>query len=652
MHLQTCLVGAGPRGLSVLERLIANAEEFLPPGARLRIHVVDPQPGSGRVWRPDQPSELLMNTVAAQVTLFTDESVRMNGPVVPGPSLYEWATDPAHHSPEEFANSCGLGPNSYPTRALYGRYLKWVLHTVIGRSSPRVSICLHRQRAVRLDDDPHGRQVVHLDDATVLRAMDAVILAQGHLPATPTPQERRLAEFADRHRLSYVLPGNPADSDLTGIGAGEPTLLRGLGLNFFDYLALLTVGRGGFFEHAGDTLLYHRSGREPLLFAGSRRGVPYHARGENEKGAYGRHLPVVLTPAMISRLRRRGEQRSGLSFRRDVWPLVAQEVETVYYVALLRSRHAPEAAAELLAVSSAGPWTPRRRDRLLDNLGVETRHRWNWERIARPCGDRRFTSSAEFNAWLLAHLHVDVTEANLGNVANPYKAALDVLRDLRNEVRLLVDHGGLSGSSYQDDLRDWYTPLNAYLSIGPPVSRIQETIALIEAGILTIIGPDADFDADPVTGRFIGGSPRVGGSRISASALIEARLPETDLARTEDPLLTWLRDTGQCAGYVVDDPRRPCRTGGIAVTPRPYRMIDVAGKVHPRRFAYSIPTEGVHWVTAAGVRPGVDSVILGDADSIARAVLALAEPIAGGDPASTSSMERCRTVGSGLDNIT
>jgi hypothetical protein len=37
-----------------------------------------------------------------------------------------------------------------------------------------------------------------------------------------------------------------------------------------------------------------------------------------------------------------------------------------------------------------------------------------------------------------------------------------------------------------------------------------------------------------------------------------------------------------------------------------------------------VPTETVHWVTAAGIRPGVDSVILSDADAIARASYAVA----------------------------
>ena len=76
-----------------------------------------------------------------------------------------------------------------------------------------------------------------------------------------------------------------------------------------------------------------------------------------------------------------------------------------------------------------------------------------------------------------------------GNVGGPVKAALDVLRDLRNEVRLIVDHGGLDGVSRRAHLDRWYTPLNAFLSIGPPRRRIEEMAALIEAGVLEILGP-------------------------------------------------------------------------------------------------------------------------------------------------------------------
>ena len=39
---------------------------------------------------------------------------------------------------------------------------------------------------------------------------------------------------------------------------------------------------------------------------------------------------------------------------------------------------------------------------------------------------------------------------------------------------------------------------------------------------------------------------------------------------------------------------------------------------------YTATARWLHWVTAAGIRPGVDSVILGDADAIARSCLQVA----------------------------
>src|SRR5262249_17831615 len=129
------LVGAGPRGTSVLERLCASAPELLPPGVRLTVHVVDPAPpGPGRVWRTAQSPELLMTTVAGQVTLFTDDSVDCSGPIRRGPSLHEWAAGE-------------VGPDDYPTRAHYGRYLEWVFAHLVERAPQAVRVEAHRARA-------------------------------------------------------------------------------------------------------------------------------------------------------------------------------------------------------------------------------------------------------------------------------------------------------------------------------------------------------------------------------------------------------------------------------------------------------------------------------------------------------------------------
>ncbi|MFJ8779285.1 FAD/NAD(P)-binding protein [Streptomyces sp. NPDC102476] len=681
------MVGAGPRGTSVLERLCASAPELLPPGAHLTVHVIDPSPpGPGRVWRPTQSPDLLMNTVASQVTLFTDESVDCAGPIRPGPSLHEWACgrwgakeeagcgaeeeprrddgpetgagragfdgmldpgpaelggtpDPGpaepHGSPHAGRARTGgapdlghvpwsggdsgvgagstpgdlLGPDDYPSRVQYGRYLEWVFARTVRQAPGAVRVEVHAARAVRVDDAVDGRQTVTLDDGTVLCGLSAVVLAQGHLAVVADAPRRGHSAHAERHGLHHVPPANPADVDLSRIRPHEPVLLRGLGLNFFDHMALLTTGRGGRFVRS-DTgaLRYLPSGNEPRLYAGSRRGIPYQARGDNAKGPYGRHLPLVLTDETIARFRKRADSGEAPDFLTEIWPLVAKEVETVYYEALVDNR---EFRGRFLATDHRGPEEAA----VLDEFGVPHADRWSWDRISRPYTGQTFTDPGSWRHWLLDHLRQDAAQAALGNVAGPLKAALDVLRDLRNELRQIVDHGGLSGPSRRDHLDRWYTPLNAFLSIGPPRRRIEELTALIEAGTVEVLGPRLEVrEAD---GTWVARSPEVPGSAVHVTTLIEARLPEPDLRRTADELLARMLKTGQCRPHTVDG----YETGGLDVTRRPYHLIDRQGQSHTRRFAFGVPTEGVHWVTAAGARPGVDSVTLSDADAVARAVL-------------------------------
>ncbi|MFD2469974.1 FAD/NAD(P)-binding protein [Amycolatopsis silviterrae] len=636
--LVICVVGAGPRGVSVVERVCANAA--LAPGAPVVVHLVDAVcDGGGRVWRTAQPGELLMNTVASQVTMFTDDSVDCRGPVVTGPSLYDWARvvmvmDGLDEYPETVhAEARRLTPDSYPSRSFYGHYVGWVLRRVVSTAPARVSVVSHRRVAVALDDNVDGTQVVTLDDGTRLGDVDVVVLAQGHVGMEPAEPERALLRFAGERGLRYFPPGNPADVDLSRIRAGESVALRGMGLNFFDYLALLTVGRGGTFRRASGRLKYRPSGREPLMYAGSRRGIPYHARGENQKGASGRHEPMFLTPEVIRWFRSRVADGKPLRFRRDLWPLITREVQLAYHRTLLTERDGAAAgdafARDYVALAELDV-DGLSESALLDRYRVAPVHRWNWDRVTRPWGPRFFRDHDEYLRWLLGYLAEDVAQAKLGNVRGPLKAAVDVLRDLRNEIRLVVDHGGLSGSSYRDELEQWYNPLNAFLSIGPPVRRIEEMIALIEAGVLRVLPPGMVAGPAPSGRKFRVGATSLPGTHYDVTTLVEARLPENDIARTTDPLLRYLVSTGQGRGYRIPEgdhtPAVAYETGGLMVTPRPYRLVDVTGRAHPKRFAFGVPTETVHWLTAAGIRPGVNSVILGDADAIARAALAMDQP--------------------------
>src|SRR5690606_9715411 len=121
------IIGAGPRGTSILERLGAHLFAGQTPDyARhdrptLDVHIIDDAPaGPGRIWRTDQPRDLCMNTLAHAVTLFTEPGATIAGPVREGPTLYEWGVlirsgsgmagfGPAPGAPEMCGEESALG---------------------------------------------------------------------------------------------------------------------------------------------------------------------------------------------------------------------------------------------------------------------------------------------------------------------------------------------------------------------------------------------------------------------------------------------------------------------------------------------------------------------------------------------------------------
>lgn len=688
------IVGAGPRGTSSLERLCASACDILGEDGELTIHVIDPYPpGPGKVWRTDQPPRLLMNTITSQVSLFTDESVKCKGPILPGPSLHEWAK-----------GECWLnwGPDDYATRFAHGRYLEWVFDEVCKRAADdetmkkKITISKHRTSATKLEGTPgapgDGKQTLTLEDGDVLTGLSAVILAQGHLPVGHVGDEADLAEFAAANGLRYFPPNNPADSCIDDIASGEAVLLRGLGLDFFDYLTLLTSRQGGRFEPTGyGGFAYRRSGKEPKIYAGSRRGIPYHARGDNAKGVSTRHKPLFLTPEAILEFNERAKSGNYPNFQIEIWPLISDEVKVVYYETLLRSKRgnvpngfhksllktlgrdddttgaellqnddtklAEQVKKEVEQVKKEAEQLKIRAEqfkkvavrvkqkqhrkkierlekeaeqlkkeaeqlkkeaKLLQKYNIDQESVWSWKRLEKPQGDRTFATMKEWNEWLLGYLQQDVKDAKAGNVKGPLMAALDVMRDIRNEVRLIVDHHGVEGASYRDDLVGRYTRHNSFLSIGPPRRRVEEMIALMEAGVLQILGPKLTVRRGD--GVWFAESPEIPNCSVPVQTIIDARIPLPNLRITKDKLLKHLLEKGQCRPHKIDD----YETGAIDITPSPYNIIGADGKGHPRRFAIGVPTEGVHWVTTAGVRPCVNSVNLTDTDAVARAALSCA----------------------------
>lgn len=626
MTVRICIVGAGPRGTVALERICANAPA-LTPGIPVEVNVVDPYPpGSGRVWNPGQPRDLLMNTVASDVTVFTDSTVRCDGPLSPGPTQFQWARMVADGrmpgaSREARAEAATMQPWSYASRAFQGEYLNWSFRHIVGRAPAQVTVRVHQARAVAVGDLADGRQEVRLESGTPPLLADAVILAQGHYDVSPGRREQEMTDFARRHGLRYVPPSSPAEASLDGIRAGEPVIMRGLGLSFYDYMILLTEGRGGRFIREDDRLRYLPSGSEPVLHAGSGRGMPYQARAETRQEVVPRYRPDFLTATEITRLRA-GAGSGCTDFLRHLLPLLSKEVAWVYYQVLLAETE-PQRLARLLAEFPGYQWGSAAMEKLLADLVPDAARRWNWEALDRPADDRQFASPAAFRAWLTEQVREDLRQARLGPRRSAAKAASAAMRDLRDEIRQVVSHRGISGSSYRDHVDGWFSGLNNYLSSGPPASRIEQLLALVDAGIVEPVGPGMAVTADERAGAFMATSARVAGARVLASALVDARLPATDIRRAADPLLASMRASGQCRAHVIPNAGGDAgyETGGLDVTETTFQVIDANGSGHPARFSYGPPTESVEWVTAIGARPHVNSRTLQHGDSIARASL-------------------------------
>ncbi|WP_240503773.1 FAD/NAD(P)-binding protein [Lonsdalea iberica] len=168
------ILGVGPRGLSILERLI-TLYHLSPPPEGMEILLVDPNEIGTGAHHPQQPDHLLVNTVASQITLFGDESVRNTGPIRRGLNLCEWARAQGYRN----KNGTEIQENDYLPRRLLGKYLAWGYHEIT-RELPQDFVIHYRpHRATNMTLRNNGKTTVDLEGGTSITA-DFVFLTTGH----------------------------------------------------------------------------------------------------------------------------------------------------------------------------------------------------------------------------------------------------------------------------------------------------------------------------------------------------------------------------------------------------------------------------------------------------------------------------------------
>jgi uncharacterized NAD(P)/FAD-binding protein YdhS len=614
------IIGGGPRGLAVAERIGVELQSD-PAITPVRVVLIDDfQPGAGRIWRTDQNPHLLMNTVAAQVTIFS--GLTDGGPARPGsgPSLYEWMRNKPRYS--------SVDRNAYVPRHVYGEYLRAALQVVVAGFSKPHTLEILRARVVdvvqlnpmhfRLEFAGHNRPLVVL----------AVVLATGHAASRPTIEEEGWMRFGEAKGCCHYYPADSAaDLALADIPAGASVGVVGLGLGFHDILAMLTRGRGGRFEEREGRLRYLPSGREPKIVAGSRSGLPIPARGVNQKIPGHQAEPIFFHNAAIAAARLRAKSADGspaLSFRRDLLPLIQAEVDHVYYSTALRLSAGAETAAEfaLQHAINREPYAPLALS-LLRRYRLGDLPRLDLTALARPFDQAQFASPGVFRHAWRSHLENDLREALRGNVDSPLKAALDVLRDARDTLRSAVEFDGLTADSMDREFRGDFAPICSLLAAGPPAARVRELLALEESGFVRIVGPGLTIRCDTVEHCFRLSSLTVPAQCEAVEFLFDSRVPFPSLRNTRNPLLRVLWRRGLVRPYRqkgATDQRSI--SGGIDVEANSFRVVDRDGNCRSRVFAIGVPTESPRWFTQVGSgTPGVISSFTRDAAAVGRAVI-------------------------------
>lgn len=676
------VIGGGPRAIGFLERLAENLTELWPSDRRLSVHVIDPYPiGPGRIWRYNQSPLLKLNSRTVDVTMFTDETSTIAGPVRPGPSLIEWAEAVRAGEIDVVVPDAALRAEikhitgeSFPTRRLQSLYLSWFAtrtFELLRAAGPLVSVSGYQDRVVAVDtvtsgdseqrdaagDDwssvghlvggqgdgrsEAGRQLITLANGQRITA-DVVLYSLGHTGADPEPEHAELIDFAARKELFYLPPAFTADADTRPIVPGQRVIVRGFGLAAVDLTVLLTEGRGGRYQRDPSGILrYLPSGLEPRLILGSRRGVPYHSKisstlvGEAPE-------PRYFTRALATALE---ASRETLDLSTDVWPLIAKDALLGYYRELFTGH--PERVStswdvffeafdpldpvaivqasgrEPLASASTGPDTAGLSAdsaafvRLVTESVNESIDVLFLPEFDRPLAGFRAGSYEELQAEIRAYIQRDLdlrTNQEHSATLGLFIALLTSLFALSD----IIDSPKWTAKSRVRDIHGWWFGYFSYIASGPPGHRLEELIALSEAGIIEFLGGELWVEADENEGIFRAGSANTD-RVVTASALVDARLPETNISRSDNAALLSLLNTGEGSEELVADADFIGSTGRLVVHQNDTRIVDPAGQRSERRYAIGPYTNSPF--VGAFSRPKTNAISFRENDKVARAVL-------------------------------
>jgi uncharacterized NAD(P)/FAD-binding protein YdhS len=579
--IEMAIVGLGSWGLCVLERAVNRARQV---GMPARMHIIEPAQLGGGVYSAEQPDFLVLNNACGQLSLYAAPDQDNPPPYAVG--LHQWAMVCGYRW---VGYECRIGaggerirPTDYLPRRLMGEYLAWFYETLVDYAPPNLEIVRHYSAAVDISPALQGREAVLLDNGATL-TVDHVVLTSGH-----TWNHEPGADGGVRYQRAY-----PIESLDQSAPAGSSVAVAGMGLVGFDVLTALTVGRGGTFQDRCDRagrLHYVPSGQEPTITLYSRSGAPYCAKSATGVDPYGQYEPVVCTPDEFAALTNPGGSpvRRHVDFRAELLPLIFAEMQARYYIQSALLAGGDVASTEVRTVLRQG-WVNGHYEKAVDSL--EPRYgRFDPASHLFAGADRQYMSASDYQGQVYDMIEDDLTEA-LRPGGSPVKAAQEVLRILRDQLRSVIEFGGLSLDSYiefQSNVRGRINRLEA----GVPPMRSQQLLGLLEAGVVRIpLGPNPELAACP-DGVRLNSTALDEATSVTVGGVVRGYLDMPSLARSGSPLLNRLYANGRLTQLSYGD----TAVGSVAINEE-FHPYDTEGRLQPNLSVLGVLTEGVRYFT-------------------------------------------------------
>ena len=579
--IEMVIVGLGSWGLCVMERTVDRARRT---GTPVRLHVVDPAPLGGGVYSAEQPDFLVLNNACGQLSLYAAPDDNDPPPYAVG--LHQWAMVCGYRW---VGYECRIGaggerirPTDYLPRRLMGQYLVWFYETLVDYAPSNLEIVRHYAAAVDISPALQGREAVLLDNGTTL-AVDHVVLTSGH-----TWNHDAGTDAGVHYQRAY-----PVESLHQSAPAGSSVAVAGMGLVGFDVLTALTIGRGGTFQDRcdrSDRVRYLPSGQEPTITLYSRSGAPYCAKSATGVDPYGQYQPVVCTPEEFAALTNPGGSpvRRHVDFRAELLPLIFAEMQARYYIHSALLAGGDSASTEVRTVLRQG-WLNGHYEKAVDSL--EPRYgRFDPASHLFAGADGHYSSTTDYQSQVYEMIEADLTEA-LRPGGSPVKAAQEVLRILRDQLRSVIEFGGLSLDSYIEFQAGVRGRINR-LEAGVPPMRSQQLLGLLEAGVVRIpLGPSPELAACPAGVR-LNSTALDEATSITVDGVVRGYLDMPSLARSGSPLLNRLYANGRLTQFSYGD----TPVGSVAIN-EDFHPYDTEGRLQPNLSVLGVLTEGVRYFT-------------------------------------------------------